>query len=78
MADKITITVADGHGDRIDEVVARLEAAGVQVQRVLEAIGVIVATVDPERRHALGEIEGVASIEQDRTVQLPPPDSDVQ
>lgn len=76
--ERFTITVADGHGDRIDDVVVRIEATGVHVEKVLSAIGVIIGSADPDRRRALAEIEGVACVEPDRTVRLPPPDSEVQ
>ncbi|MET0190870.1 MAG: hypothetical protein ABW212_17850 [Pseudonocardia sediminis] len=78
MSEKVTISVADGHVDRIDEVVARLEAAGVQVEKVLRAVGVITGSCEESGMQALGVLDGVGSVEKDRTVQLPPPDSDVQ
>ncbi|MDN5914458.1 MAG: hypothetical protein L0I76_05015 [Pseudonocardia sp.] len=78
MSEKVTISVADGYVDRIDEVVARLEEAGVRVEKVLRGVGVIIGSVEEAGMRALGALEGVGSVEKDRTVQLPPPDSDVQ
>lgn len=78
MPERITISVADGHLERIDEVVARLQEAGVAVEKVLRAVGVIVGSVEEAGMAALGVLDGVGSVEKDRTVQLPPPDSDVQ
>lgn len=78
MPEKITISVADDAIDRIDEVVAALEAGGLHVEQVLRPIGVITGSVDTLRVHALGSVAGVAAVEPQRTVQLPPPDSDVQ
>lgn len=78
MSEQITVSVADGHLDRIDEVVARLEACGMHVDQVLRAVGVITGSVDAPHLQALGALSGVAAVEPQRTVQLPPPDSDVQ
>ncbi|MBW0105145.1 hypothetical protein [Pseudonocardia sp. KRD291] len=78
MSEKVTISIADGHLDRIDEVVARLEQAGVQVEKVLRGVGVVIGSVEESGMRALGVLDGVGSVEPDRTVQLPPPDSDVQ
>jgi hypothetical protein len=76
--EKITISVADDAIDRIDEVVAALENGGMQVDQVLRPLGVITGSVDTQRVQALGAVPGVAAVEPQRTVQLPPPDSDVQ
>jgi hypothetical protein len=76
--EKITISLADDAIDRIDEVVAALEDGGMQVDQVLRPLGVITGSVDTQRVQALGAVAGVAAVEPQRTVQLPPPDSDVQ
>jgi hypothetical protein len=76
--EKITISVADDAIDRIDEVVAALEDGGMHVDQVLRPLGVITGSVDTQRVQALGAVSGVAAVEPQRTVQLPPPDSEVQ
>jgi hypothetical protein len=76
--EKITISLADDAIDRIDEVVAALEDGGMQVDQVLRPLGVITGSVDRQRVQALGAVAGVAAVEPQRTVRLPPPDSDVQ
>lgn len=78
MPEKVTISVADDAIDRIDEVVAALESGGLHVEQVLRPIGVITGSVDGGQLHALGGVAGVAAVEPQRTVRLPPPDSDVQ
>ena len=75
-ADRLLVSVADGH--RIEDVVAALEAAGLQVEKVLRGVGVVVGTCDDEYRSALSGVPGVGSVEADREIRLPPPDSDVQ
>ena len=78
MPEKITISVTDDAIDRIDEVVAALEGGGMHVDQVLRPIGVITGSADTQRVQALSTVAGVASVEPQRTVQLPPPDADVQ
>jgi hypothetical protein len=78
MPEKITISVTDDAIDRIDEVVAALEGGGMHVDQVLRPIGVITGSADTQRVQALSAVSGVASVEPQRTVRLPPPDSDVQ
>lgn len=78
MPEKVTISVADDAIDRIDEVVAALESGGMHVEQVLRPIGVITGSVEARHVHALGGVAGVAAVEPQRTVQLPPPDADVQ
>jgi hypothetical protein len=76
--EKITISVSDDALERIDEVVAALEEGGMRVEQVLRPVGVITGSADTQRVQALGAVVGVAAVEPQRTVQLPPPDSDVQ
>lgn len=76
MTDPVTVTLADGVD--IGAVVARLESAGLTVDHVLDAIGVITGSVAREDRAAIEGLDGVLAVEDDHTFQLPPPDSDVQ
>jgi hypothetical protein len=76
--EKITVSVTDDALDRIDEVVAALENGGMHIDQVLRPIGVITGSVETQRVQALSAVTGVAAVEPQRTVQLPPPDSDVQ
>ncbi|MFP5071136.1 hypothetical protein ACLFMI_15915 [Pseudonocardia nantongensis] len=72
--ERLLVTVADGHGDRIDDLVASLESAGLSVERVLRAVGVIVGTCEPDRRSTLAGLDGVGAVEPDRELRLGPPD----
>jgi hypothetical protein len=78
MPEQITVSVADDAIGRIDEVVTALENGGMHIDQVLRPIGVITGSVDTQHVRALGSVAGVAAVEPQRTVQLPPPDSDVQ
>jgi hypothetical protein len=70
------VTVDDGHA--IEEVAAVLRARGMQVAQVLDGIGVITGSAPEDVRHTLAAVEGVASVDEQLTHRLPPPDADVQ
>ena len=78
MRRNITVTVADSHLAGIDELAAQLRDAGMEVDGVLAAIGVVTGSVDSERLAAIAALPGVAALEVERTVHLPPPDAGVQ
>ncbi|MFP2924585.1 hypothetical protein ACLESO_05090 [Pyxidicoccus sp. 3LG] len=63
--------------ERMEDVVARLRAAGLDVEQVLEETGVVLGSAAPDRLPALRAVQG-ATVEAQRTFQLAPPDSDVQ
>jgi hypothetical protein len=75
---RISVCVRDDHLDLIDEVVRRLEGAGVEVDQVLRPLGVIIGSAPGPGWRAIGQLAGVASVEAERQVRLPPPDADVQ
>ncbi|GAA2572845.1 ketohydroxyglutarate aldolase [Pseudonocardia hydrocarbonoxydans] len=76
MSEQVTVSVDDAYVDRIDEVAQRCRAAGMDVQYVLAAVGMITGSVDTgELRTALGSVPGVAAVEQQHTFRLPPPGS---
>jgi hypothetical protein len=75
---QLSVTVDDGHLPVIDAVVAHLRAQGMEVDQVLEGLGVITGSAPSEVRKALTAVEGVASVDEQLTHRLPPPDAPVQ
>jgi hypothetical protein len=76
---EVTIAVDDASVERIADVAARLEQAGLRDAHAQSRIGVITGSVDePALTSALEEVEGVAAVEVTRSFQLPPPDSPIQ
>jgi hypothetical protein len=73
---QLSVTVDDGQA--IEEVAAALRARGMEVAQVLDGIGVITGSAPDDVRHTLADVEGVASVDEQLTHQLPPPDSAVQ
>jgi hypothetical protein len=74
----VLITVDEKHVDRIEEVADELRRAGLNVKEILGSIGVITGRAEPSIRAELAGITGVTNIEDELTVQLPPPESDIQ
>ena len=73
---QLSVTVGDGH--EIEEVAAGLRARGMEVAQVLDGIGVITGSAPDDVRQALAAVEGVASVDEQLTHRLPPPDAPVQ
>jgi hypothetical protein len=78
MRRQVTVTVADSHAGDLAELVARLALAGLEVEQVLAAVGVITGSVEESHLAAIAALPGVAAVEEQTSFQLPPPDADVQ
>ena len=73
---QFSVTVDDDHA--VAEVAAALRERGMAVAQVLEGIGVITGSAPDDVRSSLAEVEGVASVDEQVTHRLPPPDAEVQ
>jgi hypothetical protein len=71
----VTVTT---DGRDIDKTVESLRSAGMTVTAVHREIGVVSGTVAPADRDSLVVVRGVAGVESDRTMEIAPPDADVQ
>ncbi len=74
----ISISIKDTHLATIELVAQKLQAAGMNVEQVLNSIGIISGSIDSSLMSSLSQIEGVKIVEQEQTYQLAPPDSDIQ
>lgn len=72
------MTVGDDHVGDIDGVAEELKAAGMSVDQVLDAVGIVTGSVPSERRDALERLPGVAAVEAAHAFQIAPPDAEVQ
>jgi len=70
---KVTVSIDDNHLSAIHEVAAHLREHGLEVQSVLEGVGVITGSVPDEQRQTLLNVPGVASVDPELDVRLPPP-----
>jgi hypothetical protein len=78
MVDRVTVTVRDDQVSHIDELAERLRVAGMQVDQVLPAVGVITGSVARSGRPSIEQVPGVAAVEDETSFRLAPPDADVQ
>lgn len=78
MDERITVTVGDNHIADAHGVAEQLTAAGMHVDQVLGAVGIITGSVPPERRAALEQLPAVAAVEGEHRFQIPSPEADVQ
>jgi len=78
MPDRITVTVTDDQLANIDELADRLRVAGMQVDQVLHAVGVITGSITKSQRTSIENMAGVAAAEEETSFQIAPPDADVQ
>lgn len=74
----IVVTVGPQRLAEVAEVAEELRGRGMVVERVLESTGLITGTVPDNLRDGLGSVPGVASVDTERSYQLPPPDADIQ
>jgi hypothetical protein len=65
-------------GERgIHEVTRELKAAGLKVDQVMEAVGVVTGSAAPATKAKLRKVRGVSDVSADHPVDIGPPDADV-
>jgi hypothetical protein len=75
---KYSLSVADGHLDRMPEIAREAEAAGLRIESRLEAVGVLTGSAAPDAVERLRGIPGVEAVEEEREVRIAPPGSRIQ
>jgi hypothetical protein len=73
----VVVTLLDSHLPSIDAVAAKLRAKGMKVESVLGAIGLITGSLS-KSLSTLEHVEGVSTVEEQPSIQIPPPESDIQ
>lgn len=74
----IIVTVADDALGNIDELATKLAAKGMQVDRVLPITGIISGTCLSTKMGELENVDGVTSVEEEASAELPPADQSPQ
>ncbi len=75
----INVSIDDEHLGSIGSIARALQDKGMQVEQVLDGVGIITGSVTDERRLLLASVPGVAAIVDDSlTCQLPSPDAGIQ
>ena len=74
----VVVSVDDEHLDDLSTVVDALRHAGLRVDSVLDAVGVVTGTVASAAVETLESVPGVAEVELQRVHHIAPPDGQVQ
>ena len=74
----VSISVDDEHLSEFSKVMKKVEKAGMEIDQELEDVGVATGSIDEEKVGKLRDVEGVSHVEEERQIQIPPPESDVQ
>lgn len=73
----VTVSI-DTSQSPLDSLLQSLRSAGLRVDQVLETTGVVTGKIDDQRLAKLRQIKGILSVEEQRTIQLPDRESDLQ
>jgi hypothetical protein len=74
----VVVTVTDAALKDIQSIAKKLTAKGLKVDQVLPITGVISGSCPVGKEAGLRNVKGVHSVEEDVSVQLAPPGSEVQ
>jgi hypothetical protein len=75
---RVSVSVSDAHLGDLSRITKAAKKAGMKVEQTLGALGLFTGSIDPRKRKQLQAIEGVASVEEERSFGIAPPDSRVQ
>ena len=75
---RVSVSVDDEHLETMATVADALRGQGMQVEQVMDQLGIISGVVPDSARESVSGVEGVVSVDDSLEVQLPPPDSPVQ
>lgn len=67
---KFIVSVDDAHLSDISSVAKELREAGVEIEDIMDTIGVIIVSCDTESAGILSHINGVTAVEEERDYQL--------
>jgi hypothetical protein len=74
----VIVTVSDEGLNDMDNVAKQLGSSGMKLKQILQATGVITGSIASSKLGDLKKINGVMSVEEEVTSNLPPPDSSLQ
>lgn len=75
---EIIITVTEDRRANLKQIASELQSRGVKITDTMESLGMISGTAAANNLDQIRNVDGVAAIETAGTVQLPPPESDIQ
>jgi hypothetical protein len=75
---RLSVSVGDSYLKDIDKIARAAAKIGMNVEQRLESIGVFTGLIEANKVAGLRKIAGVAGVEEERIVNLPPSGSPVQ
>jgi len=75
---EVIVTLDEDHLSHIEEIAKQLSAMGLRAVNTLGSIGAVTGRASPSLLVKLHGIRGVAAIEPSGSVQVAPPESDIQ
>ena len=75
---EVIVTVADAHLSKLPALAAQLAAKGLKVAHTMESTGMISGSAPRGKLAQLRAVDGVTAVEASGSVQIAPPDAEVQ
>jgi len=76
---EVIVTIGQDRMDNLKQITSELQTRGLQItNEPLESLGMISGMAESTSIEQLKQVNGVTAVEKVGTVQIPPPDSDVQ
>ncbi|ACL60945.1 hypothetical protein [Methylobacterium nodulans] len=75
---RLTLNISDSHMNKIATVATAAKQIGMKVEHKLDDLGVLTGVIDRDKLNLLRQVEGVSNVEEERNINIPPPDSDIQ
>ena len=75
---EVIVTVADEHLSKLPALAAQLMAKGLKVAHTMESTGMISGSAPRGKLAQLRAVDGVTAIEASGSMQIAPPDAEVQ
>lgn len=74
----VVVAVDADHMETMHEVVDQLRDVGMVIEHTMEALGTVSGRVSPEQLETIAAVPGVSAVERSSSIQIPPPESDIQ
>ena len=75
---EVIITVAQDRRAHLKQLASELQSKGFKVTNTMEGLGMISGMASTDNFEQFRNVDGIAAVEAAGTVQLPPPDSEIQ
>lgn len=75
---EVIITVTEDRRANLKQLASELQSRGLKITDTMENLGMISGTAAANNLDQIRNADGVAAVETAGTVQLPPPESDIQ